>query len=235
MDRRKFLATSATIGIFGYSTIQQNSYGISSIDRDKSGEEMFKGIFFFQGDYAKSLIRNRAYGTISNSQREEILASANSPEAISASTAIISQLRREDNNIFSSLHDSIYTGDPYKVFHQLNIIIDKIFNTEYIQNRLKNSSFQNNGLASLPSGSTEPTCWVAAVVAAGVAIVVAAVAVFNAVAGVNWALGANVGAAYNVAYAATLVKNRDRLSSVSTQYSFSHTAVSAIIKTMNVR
>lgn len=234
MNRRKFITAAGAFGIIGAFSPKQSSFGIDTSDKNKVGEEMFKGIFFFQGEYAETLMRNKAFGSIDHNQRKEILSSANSDEALNTSRIIISQLKDNDKNIFSSLYDSIRTGDPYKVYYQLNLIIEEIFNTEYIQKRLEkdnlNSELSNNSNKDL----SEPTCWVVTVVAAGVAIVVAAVAVVNAVAGVNWALGANVGAAVNVAYAANYVKNRDRLGSISEQYSFSHAAVAAVIKTMNV-
>lgn len=96
-------STTATASVTASVDAQQQ-------DADADGKDLFRGVHFFQGELADTLVDAK----IVESPRGG-LKTATTPEATAAVDALISAIEAEDPTFFAELSADLRSGDPYRV------------------------------------------------------------------------------------------------------------------------
>jgi|GEM_PF-7037022 len=128
-----------------------------------SGEQLFAGLFFAQGEVARKL-SPKLYST-------ELLALANTPEAQSAAQDIIVKMKKADESFFQDFKRAIDSNNPIEIQKALNNGSDLLIIA------YEDMGIPTNDLESLQAGSATGQCLFVGLVAVFYAALVAQAAV----------------------------------------------------------
>ncbi len=146
------------------------------------GQEIFRGLFFGQGDVASNLSEDPNFLGI-----KEGMSANNSPDAIAASEVLLTQIDEHNGSFFEEFSEQARSGNPRQVKAAL---ADGV------------AALEGAGI-TLEEQEVSPDCWVtvfvgaalvhaaAVVTAAGFAVTVVAVAGANVFYATNWVKGKN--------------------------------------------
>ena len=88
-----------------------------SVPTKYSGEELFKGIFFAQGEVAKEL--DPVFS-------DKLLEAGNQPEVVKIANDMVEKIKQADNSYFDSLQKAVDSKDPLLIQSKLDIGADLI-------------------------------------------------------------------------------------------------------------
>lgn len=155
--------------VFGLLATPLNNE-IKAANQTYSGEELFKGFVFAQGDVGKKLDK---------SFDKETAEKLNAEEGYQYSEGIVNKIKAEDPEFFTKFQEAVYDNDPLRVENLLtdsgNILKEEINNAE--------SNYQlHEEVAGAGENVSVVNVSVLAVVAAAVLVVVATLIDFTPVA-----------------------------------------------------